>query len=309
MEGITLSEIERDGDWLAGWCDEDGWAPVDVWGRACRDYQKDKGYQNGYDGKQGDGEKGDGKKGDGKKGEKGKKGDGKKGGCTRCEKGKKSGWSAPASSSGAAPASSVSDTAGAAAKRGPDDGKVVEKRGKKPIPNLDNIDESKKHQYRKCIGCSMFDHWRVMESVKEEGFEGLYGEWKYTCLPCYCTSHGVTPAEGRRAIKQPRTAAGIHRCIEYQYARKHILEDWKFLFVGDGGDNDGVDEDSGTAADSVSPGVHYDETNKGTIAYSSESQKKKMIFKAAVVKRASMSKILAPMARILALKALDMEEP
>jgi len=143
---------------------------------------------------------------------------------------------------------------------------------------------------------------------------GEYGDYIYTCLDCHGKETGLTPAEARRDIKQERTEKGIARCRAYQQARKHILEDWKFLFVSGDGQED--QQDSGTASDSMSPGVFpassasdpAEKTPYGTIRFASEGQKKKFVRQAAMVKVHTMKDIMRPMAKILALKALDMEE-
>lgn len=292
MDGITVTNLTRDGEW----------SPDTV----------PKG-QNKGDGKKGDGKKGDGKTFTytgtpfyGKTGD-GKKGDGKKGGGST---------SAPASS---APASSASDTAGKAStgekqqepdnkKRGRDDSnKGTGKRAKKPIENLNDIDESLKHQYRKCKECGLYDHWRRMRFFKLlDDQTGEYGDYVYTCINCHCKEKNLTKGEARRDIKQERTQKGIARSRAYQQARKHILEDWNFLFVCA---DDNETQDSASVAEStVSTATDMTEKPFGTIRFTSEGQKKRLVRQAAMVKVHTMKDIMKPMAHILALKALDMED-
>jgi hypothetical protein len=205
-----------------------------------------------------------------------------------------------------------------------------------------DIPEEKRHQYRPCTVCSNYSHWRQMKAEnktictdqdaekradtsyeKSDVTSGKqYSGWEYTCQICHAWKLGVTVPEARRDIIQKRTQKGIDRCKKYECALLAIQSDWSFLLIETKDDDvksvastatGGYPASSASAEtewEAASPASGMAETTSlpGGVQFTSKRQMKKAMRKEAVIKAASMKKIFAPIAHILALKETDMDK-
>ena len=65
-----------------------------------------------------------------------------------------------------------------------------------------------------------------------------YGDYEYMCVDCYAYYNYMPVEVARREIKQKRTAKGIERCKAYECAILACQEDFKFLLIECGDDDD-----------------------------------------------------------------------
>ena len=175
------------------------------------------------------------------------------------------------------------------------------------------------HQLRACTCCNKEYHWRRMkatyvdqtpEDMKkvQDTFQEVaaikegkvYGSYTYTCVDCTAKKDGITVQEASRAIKQPRTAKGLARCVAFEKAVMEVQSEWKFVFQGLGGELDDVEK--------IVDGEMETEGKKGEIFFKSMRQRKKETRRLAIIKANGMAAMFAPIAHLLALKYNDMKE-
>ncbi len=154
-----------------------------------------------------------------------------------------------------------------------------------------------------------------------------YGDYTYVCVMCVALRDELTMPEAARAIKQPRTQKGMDRCKKFEFAKLTVQSDFTFLYINLGDDAastacpddeaSSVSDMAWSCSDATEASSVSDTASVGGSASSesgmagppalSNKKKKQEIRNRAVIKSATMTAFVKPMADILFLKNTDME--